>query len=153
VPFLRPAADRAADRPPDHEVDDAQLRAALLVICRRRLPARRHVGLDDFTTEALGDPQKLALAHRLHVVEDDNPDPNALVPQRVEIDLAGGRTVARSVDAVLGSPTRPLTAEPCAGNSRGAGAQSLSCRSIKVRLCGTQYQLSKTSEMFVHLRD
>jgi len=69
------------------------------------------LGLDDFTAEALGDPQTLALAHRLQVVEDNNPDPNALLPQRVEIDLAGGRTVARSVDAVLGSPVRPLAAD------------------------------------------
>jgi aconitate decarboxylase len=65
--------------------------------------------------EALGDPQTLALAHRLQVVEDDNPDPNALLPQHVEIDLAGGRTVARSVDAVLGSPVRPLTADAMRG--------------------------------------
>jgi 2-methylcitrate dehydratase PrpD len=72
---------------------------------------RGTVSLDDFTAEALGDPQPLALAHRLQVVEDDNPDPNALIPQRVEIDLAEGRTVARSVDAVLGSPVRPLAAD------------------------------------------
>jgi aconitate decarboxylase len=74
-------------------------------VCLRR----GTVSLDDFTAEALGDPQTLALAHRLQVVEDDNPDPNALLPQRVEIDLAQGRTVARSVDAVL--PVRPLAAD------------------------------------------
>src|SRR5262245_1839852 len=56
-----------------------------------------------------------ALARRLQVVEDDNPDPNALLPQRVEIDLAEGRTVVRSVEAVLGSPVRPLTADAMRG--------------------------------------
>jgi 2-methylcitrate dehydratase PrpD len=76
-------------------------------VCLRR----GTLGLNDFTVEALGDPQTLALAHRLQVVEDANPDPNALLPQRVEIDLAGGRTVTRSVDAVLGSPVRPLAAD------------------------------------------
>ena len=76
-------------------------------VCLRR----GTLGLDDFTAEALGDPQTLALGHRLQVVEDGNPDPNALLPQRVEIDLAEGRTVTRSVKAVLGSPVRPLTAD------------------------------------------
>jgi aconitate decarboxylase len=80
-------------------------------VCLRR----GTLGLDDFTAEALGDPKTLALARRLQVVEDDNPDPNALLPQRVEIDLAEGRTVARSVEAILGSPVRPLTADAMRG--------------------------------------
>ena len=112
-------------------------------VCLRR----GTLGLDDFTAEAFGDPQTLALAQRLQVVEDDDPDPNALLTQRVEIDLAEGRTVAdlwtRS-SAVPRARSRPM---PCAGNSRCAGAQSLSCRSIKVRLFGTGYQLLKLSKM------
>jgi len=73
-------------------------------VCLRR----GTVGLQDFAAEALTDPQTLALASRLQVVEDGNADPNALLPQRVEVDLTDGRTVARSVDTVLGGPTRPL---------------------------------------------
>jgi aconitate decarboxylase len=76
-------------------------------VCLRR----GTVGLDDFTAAALTDPQTLALARRLQIIEDGNPDPNALIPQRVEIDLVEGGTVACSVDAVLGSPTRPLAAD------------------------------------------
>ena len=67
------------------------------------------VGLGDFTPEALGDPETLALAHRLSVIADANPDPNALLPQRVELDLADGRTIACDITQVLGSPTRPLS--------------------------------------------
>lgn len=67
------------------------------------------VGLDDFSPAALSDPTTLSLARRLTVIDDGNPDPNALIPQRVEIDLAEGRTVACTVDAVLGSPERPLS--------------------------------------------
>jgi hypothetical protein len=33
------------------------------------------------------------------------------LPQRVEIDLAEGRTVARAVTSVFGSPERPLSPE------------------------------------------
>jgi 2-methylcitrate dehydratase PrpD len=76
-------------------------------ICLRR----GTVALNDFTADALGDPQTLALADRLQIIEDGNSDPNALLPQCVEVDLADGRTVARSIDAVLGSPTHPLAAD------------------------------------------
>jgi aconitate decarboxylase len=83
------------------------------------------VGLDDFTESALADPATLALARRLEVLEDGNPDPNALGPQRVEIALGDGRTVAANVDAVLGSPARPLSPEAARAKfdacSRSAG--------------------------------
>jgi len=76
-------------------------------VCLRR----GTVGLGDFSAAALSDPQTLGLACRLTVLADANPDPNALTPQRVEIDLAEGRTVACTVTAVLGSPERPLSLE------------------------------------------
>src|SRR6516165_8006840 len=41
-------------------------------ICLRR----GTVGLNDFTAEALGDPQTLALVDRLQIIKDGNPDPN-----------------------------------------------------------------------------
>ena len=72
---------------------------------------RGTVGLEDFSAAALSDPQTLGLARRLTVLADANPDPNALAPQRVEIDLAEGRTVACAVTAVLGSPGHPLSPE------------------------------------------
>jgi 2-methylcitrate dehydratase PrpD len=76
-------------------------------VCLRR----GTVGLEDFSAAALSDPQTLELARRLTVLVDANPDPNALAPQRVEIDVAEGRTVASAVTAVLGSPERPLSPE------------------------------------------
>ena len=114
-------------------------------VCLRR----GTVGLQDFAAEALTDPQTLALASRLQVVEDGNADPNALLPQRVEVDLTDGRTVAGSVDTVPGGPARLM---PCAGSSRCAGTPSESCHSTKVQLCGTRYQLSKRSKTFECLR-
>src|SRR3984893_6782831 len=76
-------------------------------VCLRR----GDVGLGDFTAAAVADPETLRLARRLTVIEDGNPDPNALLPRRVEIDLAEGRTVAAAVTSVLGSPERPLSPE------------------------------------------
>ncbi len=66
------------------------------------------VGLADFTTARLSDPQTLALAARVMLLPDGNPDQNAVVPQAVEIlreDGTGERVV---VDAALGSPANPL---------------------------------------------
>ena len=40
---------------------------------------------------------------------DANPDPNALHPVRVELDLADNHTIACDVVQVLGSPARPLS--------------------------------------------
>ena len=76
-------------------------------VCLRR----GTVGLEDFSAAALADAQTLALARRLMVLEGANPNPNALAPQHVEIDLAEGHTVACAVTAVLGSPERPLSSE------------------------------------------
>ncbi len=76
-------------------------------VCLRR----GNVDLYDFSAATLADPAVLALARRLTVVDDGNPDPNALTPQRVEIDLTEGRTVARTVTSVLGCPERPLSPE------------------------------------------
>ena len=69
------------------------------------------VGLGDFTPGALDDPETLALARRLSVIADDNPNPNALHPVRVELDLADGSTIARDITEILGSPARPLSPE------------------------------------------
>jgi aconitate decarboxylase len=105
-----PLTARLINRPVTEAMTPGYARLCLQYVggvCLRR----GTVGLDDFTAAALTDAQTLALARRLQIIEDDNPDPNALVPQRVEIDLAEGRTVACSVDAVLGSPTRPLAAD------------------------------------------
>jgi aconitate decarboxylase len=72
---------------------------------------RGEVGLEDFTPAALRDPATLAFAQRVEVVEDGNPDPNALAPQRVEIELSGGGRLETEIVAVLGSPENPLSRE------------------------------------------
>jgi aconitate decarboxylase len=80
------------------------------------------VGLGDFSAAALADPATLALARRFTVITDANPDPNALHPVRVELDLTGGHTVARDVADVLGSPARPLSAEAARAKFDACGA-------------------------------
>lgn len=77
-------------------------------------------GLGDFSATALADADILALASRLSVIADSDPDPNALAPIRVKLDLADGRTVSCDVAQTLGSPARPLSRE-------GALAKFIAC--------------------------
>lgn len=102
-----PLTARLVGRPAVHGMTVGYARLCLQyvgAVCLRR----GIVGLDDFTPAALADPTTFALARRLVVVEDGNPDVNALVPHHVEIDLADGRTVACTVSSVSGGPERPL---------------------------------------------
>jgi 2-methylcitrate dehydratase PrpD len=63
-----------------------------------------------FTPDSFADPALRALGARLTIKVDDNPDPNALAPQRFELD---GRIV--DVPATFGSPANPLSPEWHAG--------------------------------------
>ena len=69
------------------------------------------VDVDDFRPDALRDPSRLALAERVTVEIDDNPDPHALAPVEVNVVLKDGRRHAARVDAVYGSPARPMGRE------------------------------------------
>ncbi len=69
------------------------------------------VGLDDFTPDRLHDPARLAIAGRVTVEVDDNPDPAAFTPAHAIARLHDGRTRRVDVVAQLGSPQWPLTRE------------------------------------------
>jgi hypothetical protein len=43
--------------------------------------------------------------------KDDNPNPNALVPQEVTVRLNDGTIMRHAIDAMLASPARPLSRE------------------------------------------
>lgn len=67
--------------------------------------------LADFRGQALDDPATQELAHRVRVQTDGNPDPNALVPQRVVVRLKSGAELAWWCETMLANPARPLTIE------------------------------------------
>jgi len=120
--FLVPQlTHRLVGRPPQ---DGMTIAYARLCLAYCGAVSLRHgtVGLDDFTPAALADPASLALARRLTVTADGNPDPNALHPVRVELDLADGRTVACNVADVIGSPARPLSSEAARAKFAACGA-------------------------------
>lgn len=106
--LVPPLTHRLVGRPPRDDMTVAYARLCLSFVgaaCLRR----GTVAPDDFSSAARSDPANLALAGRLTVVENGNPDPNALHPVRVELDLTDGSRLACDVAEVLGSPARPLS--------------------------------------------
>ncbi len=81
-------------------------------LCCRYAAARAllggRVGSGDFLPDAMTDPASLALARRVDVVIDANPDPNALVPVTVELALRDGREGSHRVEVMYGHPARPM---------------------------------------------
>jgi aconitate decarboxylase len=119
--IVPPLTYRLVGRPAEEGMAAAYARLCLPYIgavCLRR----GTVALGDFTPAALSDRDTLALAHRFSVIADNNPDPNALHPIRAEINLGDGRTLACDVTEVLGSPTRPLSAEAARAKFTACGA-------------------------------
>ena len=69
------------------------------------------VALSDFTAQAYRRADRQALAARTELVVKDDGDPNALVPIGVEIRLADGRALRRTVEHVYGAPENPMSRE------------------------------------------
>jgi len=116
-----PLTHRLVGRPAQAGMAVAYARLCL-AYCGAVCLGRGTVGLSDFTLAALADPDALALARRLTVSADANPDPNALAPIRVALDLANGSTVACDIADVLGSPARPLSPEAARAKFEACGA-------------------------------
>ncbi len=72
---------------------------------------RDTVEISDFQREYLQNTELRQLADRISVVIDDNPDPNALIPQQIIVTLRNGEQKRLRVEATLGSPQNPLSTD------------------------------------------
>lgn len=61
----------------------------------------------------LSDKRTFELSLRIHMATDDNPDPNAFTPVRIEVTLTSGEVLSVNLDHMLASQNRPLTREQC----------------------------------------
>ena len=61
-----------------------------------------------FTPETFADPTLTAVAARVSVHDDGNPDPNAMAPQRLVVVAGDGSRHEIMIPATLGSPENPL---------------------------------------------
>jgi 2-methylcitrate dehydratase PrpD len=106
--IVPPLIQRLVGRAIDDTMTPAWARLCLpllvaLMLTDRRIDPRR------FTPATFADPAIRALAARVRVTVDDNPDPNALSPQRVVVTLADGSVIERAVPATPGHPDAPLS--------------------------------------------
>jgi 2-methylcitrate dehydratase PrpD len=70
------------------------------------------VFINDFEGEALTDPQVHALAQHIRVVRNAAVhDENAMVPLVLHVHLRNGQQYTMGLEAVLGSPVKPLSQE------------------------------------------
>jgi 2-methylcitrate dehydratase PrpD len=69
------------------------------------------LGVEDFTPEARTDPNTIALARKVMIAKDDNPDPNALAPISVTVRLTDGQVFERTQALIYGNPAKPMTRE------------------------------------------
>jgi 2-methylcitrate dehydratase PrpD len=108
--LVPPLTHRLVGRPAQGDMvpNYARLCAAYAIACAL---LNDTVDIADFQPEALADPRRLALAAKVALRIDDNPDQNALAPVRVAVTLASGSTHALHVDQVYGSPARPVSQE------------------------------------------
>ena len=72
--------------------------------------ARGRVDVPDFASpDMLNDPRVHSFAARIRVVQDENPDENAIAPQRIAVRLKGGATHEALLPVIYGHPDAPLT--------------------------------------------
>jgi 2-methylcitrate dehydratase PrpD len=81
--------------------------------------ANGRVALDDFQAEGRNQAEALAIAARTeHVLRRDLARPRGLEPGLVSLTLQDGRELNMRVNAPLGHPSRPLSAEDAAAKFR-----------------------------------
>jgi 2-methylcitrate dehydratase PrpD len=118
--YLPPLVRRLVDRPMSADMTPAYARLCLPFLAALML---RDAAIDPrlFTPATFADPALAALAARVTIHPDDNPDPNALVPQRVVVGFADSHADLDLPDT-LGSPRAPMSADQTAAKQALARA-------------------------------
>ena len=73
----------------------------------------------------LADAHTFELAHKVQMTIDDNPDPNAFTPVTVTVALTNGAQHQVTLDHMLASPQRPLSAAQCQFKFKQCCAQAI----------------------------
>jgi aconitate decarboxylase len=103
-----PLIVRLVGRPPVVNAGSSYARLCLAFAAATAL-RKGAVDISDFRDDALNDAATLALAARIRLQDDGNPDPNALAPQSVSVRLIKGKSINWRCDTMLANPRRPLS--------------------------------------------
>jgi 2-methylcitrate dehydratase PrpD len=114
------------------------------------IAARGSAGIDDFTEEALEDPELRGFSERVEMVFD--PDVDAAYPQRwiglVEIETTGGERVTSRVDVPKGDPGNTLSREEIETKARSLAAfQSGASDEEMDRIIGRVWNLDREPDV------
>jgi 2-methylcitrate dehydratase PrpD len=111
----------------------------------------RHVGLDDFTENAIKNREVLEITQKMRVEVDNTLHRPGPEPTRVTVRTKDGRTFAKVVEHPLGSLDRPMSFEDCVSKFRDC-AKSLDTGRIEriVQRVGDLEQLNDAREI-IHL--
>jgi 2-methylcitrate dehydratase PrpD len=101
---------RLVGRPPVANPAASYARLCLSYVVAKVLQ-HGEITIAQFSDAARADPQTFDLAARVRVLDNGNPDPNALAPQSVSVRLAGGATLTWHGATMLAHPSRPLSRE------------------------------------------
>jgi aconitate decarboxylase len=107
-----PLVKRLVDRPAKDNMTVNYARLCLQYLIAVQL-AKGVIDTGSFTNDLLKDPAILASAKKVRIIEDDNPDPNALSPQKLLIESYDGSKWQLEIPDTLGSPQNPLTESQC----------------------------------------
>ncbi len=99
-------------RPPEPDMTPSYARLCLRFVVPLML---RDGGIDprQYQASVFADPVLRSIGDRMQIVDDGNPDKNALGPQQMQIRLTDGRTLESHCDAPIGSPDNPLSENQC----------------------------------------
>lgn len=114
---IPPLVNHLVGRPPHDAMEVNYARLCAAYVSARALIGGT-VGIEDFRPDALRDAPTLALARRVSIEVDGNPDPNALTPIEVAITLRSGAVHTQRLDVVYGNPAKPLDREAHLGKFR-----------------------------------
>lgn len=113
-----PLIHRLVGRPAHEGMEPGYARLCMQYLMAVTL-LRGTVTLADFSREALDDAEVLALARRISVINDGNPDLAAFVPACAVARTLDGQELTHAVAAQLGSPEWPLTEQQHSAKALG----------------------------------
>jgi 2-methylcitrate dehydratase PrpD len=102
-----PLPHRLVGRPDKRDCTPNYAKLCLGFVCARTL-IKGTVDQFDFVETVLRDEATHALAERVEVILDSNPDMNAFGPQDIKLSLRDGRSFAMTVAKAIGDPANPL---------------------------------------------
>ena len=105
--YVPPLVHRLVGRPISNTMSRNYARLCLQYLAPTLL-RQGSIDTTSFLDAESPDAEIVASGKCVRIIMDDNADPNAMRPQRIEVDLRDGTRLRRRIEHTLGSPQRPF---------------------------------------------